>query len=272
VAVVFEPGFASRMAEGTPARLMLISDASDPNTGTTIQAYSRAVIAGYQAELRAAGGAAQIVMQTRMRYNPTLESVNLFVPGLIALVLTLVASLMTAISLSREKERGTLEVLLVSPLRPWQIILGKVLPYLLLAFANVVTALLAAWAVFHVPFRGSLILLLAASMLYSMVSLALGVLVAALTTSQRAAMIGAMAGTMLPNELLSGMIFPISSLPDWLQPVTVVIPARWFVVIARGVMLKGVGLSYLWEEMLVLTLMLVVLLVVAVRRFKARLA
>ena len=272
VAIVFEPGFAARLAEGTPARLLLISDASDPNTGSTMQAYASAVIAGYQAELGLAGDAVQIVPRTRMRYNPTLESVNLFVPGLIALVLTLVSALMTAISLSREKERGTLEVLLVSPLRPWQIILGKVLPYLLLAFVNVVTALLAAWVVFRVPFRGSLALLLVASMLYSMVSLALGVLVAAVTTSQRAAMIGALVGTMLPNELLSGMIFPISSMPDWLRPVTVVVPARWIIVIARGIMLKGVGLEYLWQAHLVLLAMLAVFLVAAIRSFKPRLA
>lgn len=272
VAVAFEPGFAGRLAAGAPARLLLLTDASDPNTGSTMQAYAAAVVAGYQAEIGATGRAVQIVAQTRMRFNPTLESVNLFVPGLIALVLTLVSALMTAISLSREKERGTLEVLLVSPLRPWQIILGKVLPYLLLAFANVVTALAAAWAVFGVPFRGSLLLLLEASMLYSMVSLALGVLVAALADSQRAAMVGAMMGTMLPNELLSGMIFPISSLPGWLQPVTVVIPARWFVAIARGIMLKGVGLEYLWRAHLVLLAMLVVFIALAVRKFKARLA
>ena len=274
IALVFEPGFGNRLA-GTgpaPARLLLIGDASDPNTGTTMQAYASQVIAEYQAERAAAGGALRIVPQLRMRYNPTLESVNLFVPGLIALVLTLVSALMTAISLSREKERGTLEVLLVSPLRPWQIILGKVLPYLLLAFANVVTALLAAWIVFRVPFRGSIVLLLVASMLYSMVSLALGVLVASLTSSQRAAMIGAMAGTMLPNELLSGMIFPIASLPAWLRPITVVVPARWFIVISRGIMLKGVGLAYLWKAHLVLLAMLLVLLVLAIRSFRARLA
>ena len=272
LALVFEPGFAGRLAEGTPARLLLVGDASDPNTGSTMQAYASAVIASYEAELGASAPGVRIAVVTRMRYNPTLESVNLFVPGLIALVLTLVAALMTAISLSREKERGTLEVLLVSPLRPWQIILGKVLPYLLLAFANVVTALFAAWIVFRVPFRGSLSLLLFASMLYSMVSLALGVLVAAVTTSQRAAMVAAMAGTMLPNELLSGMIFPISSLPGWLQPVTVVIPARWFVVISRGIMLKGIGLANLWQEMLVLVAMLIVFLALAIRRFEARLA
>jgi ABC-2 type transport system permease protein len=207
-----------------------------------------------------------------MRYNPTLESVNLFVPGLIALVLTLVSALMTAISLSREKERGTLEILLVSPLRPWQIITGKVIPYLLLAFANAVTALLAAWLLFGVPFRGSVPLLLAASVLYTMVGLALGVVIAARTSSQRAAMVGALAGTMLPNALLSGMIFPISSLPDALKVVTVVVPARWFIVIARGIMLKGVGIQYLWDELLVLAAMLVVLMALAIRSFKPRLA
>lgn len=271
VALVFEPGFAERLAEGAPARLLLISDASDPNTGSTMQSYAGAVIAGWQAELGASPGAVQIAPQTRMRFNPTLESVNLFVPGLIALVLTLVSALMTAISLSREKERGTLEILLVSPLRPWQIILGKVMPYLLLAFANVVTALLAAWLIFRVPFRGSLLLLLAASVLYSLVGLALGVLIAARTTSQRAAMLGAMLGTMLPNTLLSGMIFPISSLPGWLRPVTSIVPARWFIVIARGIMLKGVGLAHLWQELAVLGIMLAVLLIAATRSFHARL-
>ena len=274
VALVMEPGLAGHLAEGTPARLLVISDASDPNTGSTMQSYARAVIAGWQAELGAGGAAGrgvQVVPETRMRFNPTLESVNLFVPGLVALVLTLVSAMMTAISLSREKERGTLEILLVSPLRPAQIIVGKVAPYLLLAFANVVTALLAAWVVFRVPFRGSLPLLLGASILYSMVGLALGTFIAARTPSQRAAMLAALLGTMLPSTLLSGMIFPIASLPKVLQVLSNIVPARWFIVVARGIMLKGVGLEYLWQELLVLTVMLVVLMAAAVRSFKARL-
>ncbi|MEO7217016.1 MAG: ABC transporter permease [Gemmatimonadaceae bacterium] len=272
LALVFSPGFARSLGDGTPARLLLIGDASNPNTGSAMTAYATAVIASYEAELGAVGRRVRIVPELRMRFNPTLESVNLFVPGLIALVLTLVTALMTAISLSREKERGTLEILLVSPLRPWQIILGKVVPYLLLAVANVVTALLAAWIVFHVPFRGSLTLLLVSSILYSLVGLSLGVLVAAVTSSQRAAMLAAVVGTMLPSTLLSGLIFPIASLPGWLRIVTFVVPARWFIVIARGIMLEGVGVRYLWRELAVLTVMLVVLLVAAVRRFKPRLA
>jgi ABC-2 type transport system permease protein len=269
-ALVIEPEFGTNLDRGLPARLLLVTDASDPNTGTTMQAYARAVINDYQADLRPGAGA-RIVPHTRMRFNPTLESVNLFVPGLIALVLTLVSALMTAISLSREKERGTLEILLVSPLRPRQIIVGKVLPYLLLAFANVVTALVAAWAVFRVPFRGSVLLLIGESLIYSIVSLALGVLIASKTPSQRAAMLGALLGTMLPNTLLSGMIFPIASMPGWLQPVTNIVPARWFIVIARGIMLKGVGLDHLWRETLILIAMMGLLLIVAVRSFKPRL-
>jgi len=270
VALVFEQRLAEHLARGIPARVHLISDASSPNTGSTMQAYASAVITSYQAEL-GGEGRIEIVPQMRMRYNPTLESVNLFVPGLVALVLTMVSSLMTAISLSREKERGTMEILLVSPLGPWHIIVGKVLPYLGLAFANVITALLAAWGIFHVPFRGSLVLLLAASVLYSIVALALGVFIAARTSSQRAAMLAALVGTMMPNALLSGMIFPISSLPGWLQVITNIVPARWFIVIARGVMLKGVGVVQLWQELLILSVMLTVLLVAAVRSFHARL-
>lgn len=272
LALVFAPDFARSLGDGTPARLLLIGDASDPNTGSAMAAYATAIIASYQASLGALSRQVRIVPEVRMRFNPTLQSVNLFVPGLIALVLTLVTALMTAISLSREKERGTLEILLVSPLRPWQIILGKVMPYLLLALGNVVTALLAAWIVFHVPFRGSITLLLVSSILYSMVGLALGVLIATVTPSQRAAMLGAVVGTMLPSTLLSGLIFPIASLPTWLRAVTYVVPARWFIVITRGIMLEGVGVEYLWKELAVLSVMLVVLLVAAVRRFKPRLA
>lgn len=271
VAVVFEPGFARALRGPEPANVLLVMDASDPNTGVTMQAYARAVIAAQAAEWAPPAGV-RIQVETRMRFNPTLESVNLFVPGLIALVLTLVSALMTAISLSREKERGTLEVLLVSPLRPWQIIVGKVMPYLGLAFANVVTALLSAWIVFQVPFRGSVILLLAASTLYTVVSLGIGVFVASRTSSQRAAMLATLLGTMLPSTILSGMVFPVASMPGWLQPLTHIVPAKWFIVIARGIMLKGVGVTHLRVELAVLVVMAFVVLLAATRSFKPRLA
>ena len=272
VAIVLPTGFADELARGDRTPVLLVTDASDPNSGTTMQTYARAALADFESELTAAGPRpVQIQVASRMRYNPTLESANLFVPGLIALVLTLVSALMTAISLSREKEQGTLEVLLVSPLRPWQIIAGKVLPYLVLGFVITSLVLLAARLVFGVPLRGSVLLLLGESVLFTIVSLSLGVLVAARTSSQRAAMLGALVGTLMPTALLSGMIFPISSMPRWLQPVTNVVPARWFIVIARGIMLKGSDLSHLWVETLVLGGMAAVLLAAATHSFHARL-
>lgn len=272
VGVILEPGLAARLKTGEPTQVLVVADAVDPNTGTTMQNYAITQIREWQASLGVQNGVLRIDAQLRMRFNPTLESVNLFVPGLIALILTMVTSLMTAISLSREKERGTFEVLLVSPLHPWQIIVGKVIPYLGLAMANVITVLLAAWLVFHVPFQGSVVLLLASAMLFSLVGLAVGVLIAAVTSSQLAAMLGALGGTMLPNTMLSGLIFPISSMPRPLQLLTNIVPARWFIEIVRGIMLKGVGLELLWPQLTILSAMLLVLLTIAIRKTSARLA
>jgi ABC-2 type transport system permease protein len=179
---------------------------------------------------------------------------------------------MTAISLAREKETGTLEALLVSPLKPWQIIVGKVLPYLAVGFVSILLVILQARLIFNVPLRGSLLLLLAEGLLFILVSLSLGILISSRTSSQRVAMLGAMIGTMLPTMLLSGFIFPIESMPLALRIVTNIVPARWFVEIARSIMLKGVGLAYLWQETLVLAGMAAALLVASTRSFSARLA
>ena len=281
-AVVFEAGFAERLARGLPAGLLIIADATEPNTGSIVAAYANAVVQGYEQEEDAASrtphlaplqarGAVRIVPSIRMRFNPTRESSNLFVPGLMAFVLTIISSLMTAISLTREKETGTMEALLVSPLRPWQIILGKVAPYLVVGFASVVGVILEARLVFHVPLRGSLSLLLAEGLLFILVSLSLGILISARTSSQRVAMLGALVGTMLPTMLLSGFIFPLESMPWPLRAISVVVPARWFVLVARSIMLKGVGLSYLWRPSLVLLAMAVLLLAASTRAFHERL-
>lgn len=272
VGVLLPPRVADRLSAGEELEVLVVTDASDPNTGTTMQNYASTVLRDWAAAMGSTAGPVRIDTRVRMRYNPTLESVNLFVPGLIALILTLITSLMTAISLSREKERGTFEVLLVSPLHPWQIIVGKVLPYLALALINVGSVLAAAAGVFGVPFRGSLIFLLAASMLFALVSLSLGVLIAAVTSSQLAAMLAALGGTMLPSTLLSGLIFPIASMPAPLQVLSHVVPARWFITIVRGIMLKGAGPSVLWPELAVLALMLAILLGLSIRKTSVRLA
>lgn len=271
VAIAFEPEFGRHLASGQPARILVTTDATEPNSGTARQFYVDAVIQGYEAELPRGAGMVRIVPQARSRFNPTRASTNLFVPGLMAMVLMIIAALMTALSLTREKETGTMEALLVSPLRPWQIIIGKVAPYLGIGFVSVLTVLAVARAVFGVPMRGSLTLLLAEGTLFILVALSLGILVSARTSSQRVAMLGALMGTMLPTQMLSGFVFPIESMPTVLQWVTFIVPARWFVTIARGIMLKGVGITYLWRETLVLVAMTVVLLAASARSFKVRL-
>jgi ABC-2 type transport system permease protein len=281
-AVVFRPGFAADLVSGEPARVLIITDGTEPNTGSLLQAYAQAVVDGYQRELglarrgpAAASGAGgrrvAIVPDVRMRFNPTRQSSNLFVPGLMAFVLTIISSLMTAISLTREKETGTMEALLVSPLRPWEIIAGKVAPYLAIGFISVTAVLVEALLIFHVPLRGNVLLLLFEGGLFILVSLSLGILVSARTSSQRVAMMGALLGTLLPNALLSGFIFPVESMPTLLRAISTIVPGRWFVVIARGIMLKGIGLEYLWRETVLLAAMATVLLAASIRSFKERL-
>jgi ABC-2 type transport system permease protein len=270
-AVIFEPGFASRLSRGLPAQISIVTDATEPNTGAAIQNYALAVIQEYERDEQLRAGGIQIVVDVRMRFNPTRESSNLFVPGLMAFVLTIISSLMTAISLTREKETGSLEALLVSPLRPWQIIVGKVLPYLGIGFISVVGVIVEARLVFAVPLEGSLFLLLGEGVLFILVSLSLGILISARTSSQRVAMLGALVGTMLPTMLLSGFIFPLDSMPTALALFANIVPAKWFVLVARGIMLKGVGLAYLWRETLVLVVMAGALLVFSIQSFDERL-
>jgi ABC-2 type transport system permease protein len=269
-AVIFEPGFSRRLGQGTPANLLFVIDATEPNTGSAIQGYLLAIVAAFERD-RGAVAPVRIVPAVQMRFNPTRESKHLFVPGLMAFVLTIISALMTAISLTREKETGTIEALLVSPLRPWQIVVGKVVPYLGVGFLSLIAVVAEARLVFGVPVRGSVWLLLAEGLLFILVSLSIGILISARTSSQRVAMMGALVGTMLPTLLLSGFMFPVESMPVGLQVASQVVPARWFVEVVRGIMLKGVGLEFLWQETLVLGGMAAVLLAASARSFHARL-
>src|SRR3954467_826523 len=270
-AIVLDGDFANRLARGLTARVLVGAAPSAPNSGSAMESYALAVIQGYERDIAARGGAVRIVPEARMRFNPTRASANLFVPGLIAFVLTIISALMTAISLTREKETGTMEILLVSPLKPLEIIVGKVLAYLVIGFVSVLLVVAEARLVFNVPLRGSLVLLLAEGVLYILTSLSLGILISSRTSSQRVAMIGALAGTMLPTILLSGFIFPIESMPWPLRAISTVVPARWFVLLARSIMLKGVGLEYLWRPSLVLLAMALWLWTATPRAFRERL-
>jgi drug efflux transport system permease protein len=206
-----------------------------------------------------------------MRYNPELKSAYLFVPGLIALILMLVCALMTSITITREKELGTMEVLLVSPLRPMTIVVGKVLPYVALSLLNLATILGLARLAFDVPIRGSLLLLLAECLLFILCALSLGVLISSLASTQQTAMMVSLAGLLLPTVILSGFIFPISSMPEPLQMVSHGVPAKWFLQIARGIMIKGLGLADLVKPTAIIAGMTGFFLLVAVRSFRERL-
>jgi ABC-2 type transport system permease protein len=270
-ALVLPADVERRLARGDSLPLQLLTDGSDPNTGGIMQGYATAVVQRWYTDATPAGGGLRIVPASRLRYNPTLESSHLFVPGLVAFVLTIVSAMMTAISITREKETGTMEMLLVSPIRPAAIVAGKVTPYIVLGFVSVVLVLIAARTVFQVPLRGSLPLLLAECGLYILTALALGIVISTKAPTQRTAMIFALAGLMMPTLLLSGFIFPLDSLPGWLQAVSHVVPARWFLLVVRGIMIKGAGLATLWQETLVLVGMTIFLLLVGSRKLAIRL-
>ena len=270
-ALVLPADVERRIGRGDSLPIQLLTDGSDPNTGGIMQGYATAIVERWHRDLVPLGGELRIEPQSRMRYNPTLESSHLFVPGLVAFVLTIVSALMTAISISREKETGTMEMLLVSPIRPAAIVAGKVIPYIVLGFVSVLLVLVAARTVFGVPLRGNLALLLAESALYIITALALGIVISTKAPNQRTAMIAALAGLMMPTMIMSGFIFPIDSLPRPLQLLSYVVPARWFLIIVRSIMLKGAGLATLWDETLVLVGMTLLLLARGARGLAIRL-
>jgi ABC-2 type transport system permease protein len=270
-ALVLPRDVERRLGRGDSLPVQLLTDGSDPNTGGIMQGYATSVVERWYADASPSGGNLRIIATSRLRYNPTLESSHLFVPGLVAFVLTIMSAMMTAISITREKETGTMEMLLVSPIRPAAIVAGKVSPYIVLAFVSVLLVLIAARTVFDVPIRGSLALLLAECGLYIITALALGIVISTQAPTQRTAMIFALAGLMMPTMLLSGFIFPLDSLPGWLQAISNVVPARWFLLVVRGIMIKGAGLETLWQETLVLIGMTLFFLVVGSRKLAIRL-
>ena len=270
--IIFENDFAKKMEKEGVARVQLIADASDANTSRLVIAYTSAIIQNYLAEINALQRMPyQIETRQRMYYNPSMKSAYMFVPGTMALILMLVSAMMTSISIAREKEMGTMEVLLVSPLRPIQIILGKVTPYVVLAFINAITIIVLGNIVFEVPVNGSILLLMVESLLFILLALSLGILISTVSNSQQVAMFISMFALMLPTILLSGFIFPIENMPDVLQILSNIMPARWFIVILKNIMLKGTGLAYIWKETLILLLFIGVFIGLSVRKFKIRL-
>ncbi|MCX7832665.1 MAG: ABC transporter permease [Ignavibacteria bacterium] len=270
--IVFEPEFAKKLEKEYKANIQIIADASDPNLANMLINYTTAIIMDYLRGMETyPNNFPTIDTEIKMIYNPELKSVFKFVPGLMAVILLLISALMTSVSITREKEFGTMEVLLVSPLSPFQIIVGKVIPYIFIAFIDAGIILYLAKFVFKMPFEGSLILLILQCVLYVITALSLGILISTLTNNQQIAMMLSLAALLLPTVLLSGYIFPVENMPEALQWISNFIPARWFIIIVKSIMLKGSNITYIWEESLILLIMCLFFIIVSLRRFKIRL-
>ena len=268
----FEKDFGARLIREPQASVQIITDATDPNTANSISNYVQSIIRLYQQEINPGLQIPyQIEPVPRMLYNPELKGVFMFVPGVMTIILMLVSAMMTSISITKEKELGTMEILLVSPLKPYQVIIGKVLPYILLSLINATIIIVLSIFVFGMPVQGSLWLLALESILFILSALALGILISTVATTQQTAMMVSLMGLMLPVILLSGFIFPISSMPAPLQIIANIVPARWFIIIIKGIMLKGVGLAYVWKETLILLGMTLFFIAVSIRKYKIRL-
>ncbi len=270
--IVFESNFAEKLEREQKAHIQIIADASDPNTAKLLVNYTQGIIRDYVSKQnRSQQHHYTIVPEVRMRYNQRLEGAYMYVPGTMALILMLISAMMTSISIVREKEFGTMEVLMVSSLKPVQIILGKVTPYILLSFINAVSIILLGFFVFGLPVYGSLALLLAESILFITLALSLGIFISTISNTQQVAMFASMFGLMLPTILLSGFIFPIENMPVPLQWLSAIMPPRWFIVIVKNVMLKGAGLGYIWKETLILTGITALFIVLSIKKFQTRL-
>lgn len=266
IVVAFTPDFDANLSTGE-AGIQLVVDATDPNTGNMMAGYVQGIVG----QALQSGTQSSPIVQTHLLFNPQMKSAYNFVPGVMGLILMLICAMMTSISIVREKETDTMEVLLVSPIRPIFIILAKAVPYLVLSCVNLATILLLSVYVLHVPVEGSLWTLSFLSLLLIAVALSLGLLISCVVQNQVAAMIVSGMGLMMPVMLLSGMIFPIESMPAVLQWISNIIPARWYIQAVKKVMIEGLGMAAVWHEALILSGMAALLIGLSLKKFKERL-
>ena len=271
-ALIFPPDFGKDLYPPSGASLQLITDGSDPNTAKTVQNYFSAMVSSYQQELNPAVQLPyQITVENRMLYNVEQNGSMNFVPGVIALVFMIVSTALTSVAVVREKELGTMEILLVSPFKPIMILIAKAVPYLILSLINFTVILLLSVYMLDVPIRGNLLLLYAESTLFIIICLSLGLLISTVTASQQTAMLIAMMAMMLPTAFFTGFMFPIENMPLIFQGISKVFPSSYYYSIVKKVMLKGLDFSYIWKETLILIAMAVVFLSLAMKKFKIRL-
>jgi len=271
LAIIYEPGFSQKLEKTGKARIQLIGDASDPNTANMLVNYATGIINNYLVSMNAEKMPVQIIPEVRMIYNGELKGVYMFVPGLMAMLLMLISALMTSLSITKEKELGTMELLLVSPMRPSQIIIGKVFPYVFLAFIDACIILGLGNLVFGMPIMGSISLLLLESFLYICMALSLGILISNITNSQQVAMMISLVALMLPTILLSGFIFPVENMPMILQVFCHFMPPKYYITIVKSIMLQGNGFIYVWHETLILIGFTMLFLALSIKKFNIRL-
>ena len=272
LAVVFPSQFQNTLSHTNTAQIQLIADATDPNVANTLTNYATAIIMDYQSKENG-GKSFPLTIQTelRMLYNPQMKGSYSFVPGVMAMVLMLFCAMMTSISIVKEKEIGTMEVILVSPIVPVRVIIAKMIPYLLLSMINIGSILLLSVYVLDVPIRGSLTLLLTECFIFTLTALALGLFISSVADSQQTAMLISLMGMFLPTMMFSGFMFPVENMPIPLQVIANVVPAKWFYYIVKEVMIKGLGFMSVWKETIILLVMTIFFMVVSLKKFKTRL-
>jgi ABC-2 type transport system permease protein len=256
MALSIPAGYGNLIERGETAALQVVADGTDSNSTNVALSYARVLVGGYAQDLLAerAGEAPERLVNAVIRvwFNPDLESRDFMIPGIVALLLLVITTNLSAMAIVREKELGTLEQLNVTPLARWELIVGKLVPYGAIGMLDVVLVLIVAIFWFEVPMRGSISLLFAMSAVYLLSTLGLGLFISTVSATQQQAMMTTTFFFLTPMIYLSGFIFPIDNMPDWIQPVTYLIPLRYFLVILRGIFLKGVGLDVFWPQALAL--------------------
>lgn len=275
IAITIPQNYGADIARGVPVTVQAVADGSDANSSTLSLGYARSLITEYARELArnrpaAATPPAGITPEIRVWFNPELESRLFFVPGVLALVLLVITTTLSSMAIVREKEQGTLEQLNVTPLARWELIVGKLMPYAVIGFIDVCLVLAIAVLWFQVPLRGSVALLFLLTMLFVVNTLAIGLLVSTISSTQQQAMMTAILFFLMPMVYLSGFVFPIENMPVAIQKVTYAIPLRYYLEIVRGIFLKGVGLDVLWPQAVALAGTGVGLLTLAVLRSSKR--
>lgn len=278
--VVIPEDFSDDLNSGREAEVQLLIDGSDSNTASLTLGYVEALVAIYSAELTQefqerhgmTSVPSPVDARIRVMFNPDMESRNYIVPGIIAVILMIIAALLTSLTIAREWEMGTMEQLLSTPLRSAELLLGKVLAFFLVGLVDVLIAIAIGLGIFQVPFRGSPLLLMISSSIFLFGALCWGILLSTVTRSQLLAFQAGLTSSFLPAFLLSGFVFSIDNMPKVIQAVTHIVPARYFVTILKGVFLKGIGVAVLWSELLFLVLYATVVFLLAVRKLGNKVA